>query len=192
VAIDGSKFRAVNNRTRNFTSKKLERTLLEIDAKIAAYLSELDTQDAERHARAEQTGNLQEKIAALQARREQYLLYQQTLAESGASQLSLTDPDSRSMPVAQGTLVGYNVQVAVDAKHKLIVDHELTNAVTDQHQLSALAVLAKETLGVESLEVVADTGYYDGEEVKACLDSPKLTSSTMRTKTAIAVQRERF
>ena len=158
VAIDGSKFAAVNNRSRNFTSKKLERTLLEIDAKIAAYLSEVDTQDAEQHAREEHNGSLQEKIAALQARREQYLLYQQALAESGASQLSLTDPDCRSMPVAQGTLVGYNAQVAVDAKNKLIVEHELTNAVTDQHQLSALALRTKQTLGVQALEVVADTG----------------------------------
>jgi transposase len=171
VAIDGSKFAAVNNRSRNFTSKKLERTLLEIDAKIAAYLSELDSQDAERLARGEQRGNLQEKLAALQGRRAQYLLYQQALAESGATQLSLTDPDCRSMPVAQGTVVGYNAQVAVDAKHKLIVEHELTTAVTDQHQLSAVALRAKETLGVETLEVVADTGYYDGEEVKACLEA---------------------
>jgi len=122
VAIDGSKFAAVNNRGRTFTSKKLERTLLEIEAKIAAYLSELDTQDAERHAREEQRGNLQEKIVALQARREQSLLYQQALAASDASQLSLTDPDCRCMPVAQGTLVGYNAQVAVDAKNKLIVE----------------------------------------------------------------------
>ena len=169
VAIDGSKFRAVNNRTRNFTSKKLERTLLEIDTKIAAYLSELDTQ-VPSGRRGEQSGRLPEKIAALQGRREQYLLYQQALALSGASQLSLTDPDCRCMPVAQGTLVGYNAQMAVDAKNKLIVDHELTTAVTDQHQLSTLAVGAKQTLGVESLEVVADVGYYDGEEVKACLE----------------------
>ena len=109
IAVDGSKFKAVNNRTRTFTVKKIERALAEIDAKITAYLTELDTQDAEQPAPVVQINNVHEKIAALQTRREQYQRYQQELADSGASQLWLTDPDCRSMPVSQGTEVGYNV-----------------------------------------------------------------------------------
>ncbi len=170
IAIDGSKFKAVNNRTRNFTTKKLERALAEIDGKIEAYLTELDTQDTQEAAPSVAIGNVQTKIEQLRTRREQYQQYQQELAERGASQLSLTDPDCRSMPVSRGTEVGYNVQMAVDAKHKLIVAYEVTNAVTDQDQLSPMALRAQELLEVETLTVVADVGYYDGEEVKACLD----------------------
>ncbi len=171
VAIDGSKFKAVNSRGRNFTPKKLDRLLSEIDTKIARYITELDTHDAEQLTPAAQITNLHEKLATLYTRREQYQAYQQELATTGATQLSLTDPDCRSMPVSQGTEVGYNVQVAVDDKHKLIVEHDVTNAVTDQDQLSSMAIQAKDTLEVDTLEVVADVGYYDGVEVKGCLDA---------------------
>ncbi len=171
VAIDGSKFKAVNNRTRNFTPKKLERALAEIDAKITGYLAELDTQDAAEPATAEPIRDLQAKIARLQERHAQYIVYLQELAASGATQLSLTDPDCRSMPVSQGTEVGYNVQTAVDAKYKLIVEHEVTNAVTDRDQLAPMARQAQQLLEVETLEVVADVGYYDGSEVQACLEA---------------------
>ncbi len=147
VAIDGSKCKAVNNRTRNFTPKKLERALTEVDTKIATYLAELEQHDAEYVPTSEIAGDLQTKITRLQERRQQYGQYQQELAASGASQLSLTDPDCRSMPVSQGTEVGYNVQVAVDAKHKLIVEHTVTNAVTDRDQLAPMALQAQATLG---------------------------------------------
>jgi transposase len=92
------------------------------------------------------------------------------MAQTGASQVSLTDPDSRSMPAGKGhgTDVGYNVQVSVDARHKLILDHEVTNAVTDQGHLSRMAIRAKQLLQAQHLEAVADMGYYDGQEVKAC------------------------
>ncbi len=171
VAIDGSKFKAVNNRTRNFTPKKLERTLAEIDAKITGYLAELDTQDAAEPAAAEPIRDLQAKIARLQERQQQHVAYQQELAASGATQLSLTDRDCRSMPVAQGTEVGYNVQTAVDAKYKLIVEHEVTNEVTDRAQLARMATQTQQLLGVDTLDVVADVGYYDGAEVQTCLDT---------------------
>jgi transposase len=96
---------------------------------------------------------------------------QDQLKESGQSQISLTDPDSRAMPIGGGeaTLVGYNVQLSVDAKHKLIVDHDVTHEVTDLGLLSRMAKSAKEALGVDEMDVVADRGYYDGKEVKACL-----------------------
>lgn len=171
VAIDGSKFKAVNNRTRNFTAKKLERVLAEIDTKVTAYLAELEQHDAEHAPAPSAIPNLPEKLARLHERRQQYLDYQQQLTASGAPQLSLTDPDCRSMPVSQGTEVGYNVQTAVDAKHKLIVEHEVTNVVTDEAHLSPLAVRTKTTLGVATLAVVADVGYYDGDEIVACLQA---------------------
>lgn len=169
VAIDGSKFKAVNSRQRNFNQEKLERALGRIDEKIETYLSELDEQDSQEPEGKRLTEEgLQTKISQLMVRREEYQQLQQELEESGASQVSLTDPDSRSMRVGRGTDVCYNVQIAVDSKHKLIVEHEVTNAVTDQGQLASMAVQAKERLGVESLEVVTDQGYYDGQQVKAC------------------------
>ncbi len=170
VAIDGSKFKAVNSRTRNVTTTKVARVLAEIDTKVATYLAELDSQDALEPTTSPVT-DVAAKLARLQERRQQYDQYQQQLATSGATQLSLTDPDCRSMPVSQGTQVGYNVQTAVDAKHKLIVAHAVTNDVTDQDQLAAMATLAQATLGGEPLAAVADMGYYDGPQVKACVDA---------------------
>jgi transposase len=172
VAIDGSKFVAVNSPKRNFTEKKLKRMIEEIDGKIDQYLKELDRQDKqevdERSLSAEE---LKEKIERYKQRREQYEQLKSDLEQSGESQVSLTDPQSRSMRVGHGVEVSYNVQIVVDHKHKLVLEHEVVNEVTDQGQLSTMAKKAKETLGVETLEVVADRGYYNGEEVKACEQS---------------------
>lgn len=172
VAIDGSKFVAVNSPKRNFTEKKLKRMIEEIDGKIDQYLKELDRQDkqevGERSLSAEE---LKEKIERYKQRRGQYEQLKRNLEQSGESQVSLTDPQSRSMRVGHGVEVSYNVQIVVDHKHKLVLEHEVVNEVTDQGQLSTMAKKAKETLGVETLEVVADRGYYNGEEVKACEQS---------------------
>lgn len=169
VAIDGSKFKAVNNRTRNFNQKKLERSIKQIDERITGYLNELDAADQEQPETSRLTAaKLQEKINQLKERKLHYQALEKQLEESGEKQVSLTDPDSRSMPLSQGADVSYNVQTAVDSKHKLIVEHEVTNDVTDQAQLTVMAVRAKEMLDVESLDVVADRGYYDGDEVKKC------------------------
>jgi transposase len=172
VAVDGSKFGAVNSPKRNFTEKKLKRMIQEIEEKIDQYLRELDRQDkqegGERSLSAEE---LKEKIEHYKQRRGQYEQLKRDLEQSGESQISLTDPQSRSMRVGHGVEVSYNVQIVVDHKHKLVVEHEVVNEVTDQGQLSTMAKKAKETLGVESLEVVADRGYYNGEEVKACEQS---------------------
>jgi len=173
VAIDGSKFKAVNRRDRNFTERKLKRTLKEIDAKIEDYLKELERNDEQEPEVIKPTAeDLQEKIQALKTRKAKYGSLLGQMAEQENHQISLTDPDSRSMPVGKTgkTEVGYNVQFSVDAKYKLILDHEVTNAVTDQDQLSPMASRAKDLLQVERLEVVADMGYYDGMEVKRCLD----------------------
>lgn len=172
VAIDGSKFGAVNSPKRNFTEKKLRRMIEEIDGKIDQYLKELDRQDhQEVGQRSLSAEELKEKIEQYKQRRAQYEQLKTDLEHSGERQVSLTDPQSRSMRVGHGVEVSYNVQIVVDHKHKLVVEHEVVNEVTDQGQLSMMAGKAKEMLGVETLEVVADRGYYNGEEVKACEQS---------------------
>jgi len=172
VAIDGSKFRAVNSKRRNFSQASLERLLAGIDARIAEYLGALDTQDeAERDTPAASAPELQQKIAALRVRHETYVTLLAQLEASGQTQISLTDPESRSMKAGVGTEVCYNVQTAVDAKHKLIVAHDVTNAPTDREGLSAMATAANEVLAAADLNVIADMGYYSGPEVVACLDA---------------------
>lgn len=176
VAIDGSKFKAVNNRKRNFSEKRLTKAIAAIDEKIGGYLAGLDAQDREEAPTVEaakpSAKELREKIERLRERKEKYQKLKVDLAESGEKQVSLTDPDARSMiNHHNATDVCFNVQTAVDAKHKLIVDHETTNDPTDHAHLAEMALRAKETLGVEQLEVVADMGYYDGAEVKQCADA---------------------
>jgi len=169
VAIDGSKFHAVNSKGRNFSASKLNRLIEEIETKIDAYLKRLDREDGEDAATPTPTVDaLQEALRKWTAQKQQYERYDEQLKASGAKQISVTDPDSRKMLIGEGTLIGYNVQVAVDEKHKLIVEHEVTNAVTDRDQLTPMAERTKATLGVDTLDVVADMGYYDGAEVKKC------------------------
>lgn len=169
VAIDGSKFKAQNSKRRNFTREKLDKAIKEIDSKIKDYLSELDKADEqEADVKTPTAEQLKEKIEQLRNRRDKYEQIGNQLKESGESQISLTDPDSRSMKVGQGSDVCYNVQTVVDHKHKLIIEHEVTNDPTDHGQLSKMALRARQALGVEQLEVVADRGYYDGAEVKKC------------------------
>lgn len=172
IAIDGSKFKAVNSKDRNFSDKKLKRLLQHITDKIDTYLQELDAHDqVDSQPQHPTTEELKAKIAQLLSRQHQYQDLREQLEASGASQLSLTDADSRSMKTRQGTEVCYNVQVAVDHQHKLIVAHEVTNAVTDQAQLATIAKRAKAALDADQLEVLADMGYDDGDEVKKCVDA---------------------
>jgi transposase len=174
VAIDGSKFKAVNRRDRNFTRKQLKRTIQKLDEDIDRYLDEMDEADAEEPEEKKLAAEeLREKIEEMKRRRAEAEEMEKELDESGESQISLTDPDSRMMPVSGGrrTDVGYNVQVSVDPKHKLIVDHDVTNSVTDRDLLSHMAKRVKDLLGVDQLEVLADMGYYHSKEVKACLQT---------------------
>jgi transposase len=169
VAIDGSKFKAVNNKRRNFTKAKLKETLKDIDAKIEHYVRELDMTDVEEaHIQQPTAEALQEKVRQLRERKGRYEGLLQEMDSTGQGQVSLTDPDSRAMPKSPKVDVGYNAQVAVDAKHHLFVVQDVTNAVTDVDQLSGIAIQAKDALEVEQLTVVADRGYYYGEEIKAC------------------------
>jgi transposase len=175
VAIDGSKFKAVNAKERNFTPDKLTHLLQQIDQRVEGYLKDLDGQD--NHDEAGTPGgavaaNLQAKIAALQQRKLLYTGFQAQLEASGATQLSLTDPESRAMKLGKGrgTEVCDNVQMAVDSKHKLIIANDVTNDPGDRDWLSPMALQAKDILG-SPFEAVADVGYYHGEAVKTCLEA---------------------
>jgi transposase len=172
VAIDGSKFKAVNNRRRNFNQARLTKAIKAIEEKVNGYLEELDETDAgdtDPDEPPPSATELREKITTLTERKAKYQALHEGLQASGAKQVSLTDPDARSMVMHHGsTEVGYNVQTVVDEKHQLIVEHEVTNDPTDHAHLAEMALRAKEFLGVEQLEVVADMGYYDGAEVKQC------------------------
>lgn len=174
VAIDGSKFKAVNSRRKNVTKKQLKRTIQKLDEDIDRYLDEMDVADENEPEQKKLTvEELQQKIDEMKRQRAEAEKMQKELDESGESQISFTDPDSRMMPVSGGrrTDVSYNVQTSVDEKHKLIADHDVTNAVTDRDLLSYMAKRVKDLLGVEELEVLADMGYYHGKEVKACLEA---------------------
>src|SRR5438552_1051434 len=172
VAIDGSKFKAVNTRDKNFTRAKMERRLAQIEESVARYLSQLDTADRQEpsEALAAKTAHLKEKIAKLASEVERLKAIEKEMLASPDQQISLTDPDSRSMATSgrgSGT-VGYNVQVAVDTEHHLIVAHEVTNSGSDRAQLANMARQAKAVLQTETLEAVADRGYLSGPEILAC------------------------
>ena len=170
LAIDGSKFKAVNARDKNFNDQKLRELIANIDAKIGRYLEELDQGDQEQAAPAAlEREELEKKIAALKERKEDYQALEADLGDD--HQISTTDPDSRLMHTRQGAEMAYNVQTAVDSKHKLIVEHEVVNDVTDLNQLANLATAARETLGVEKMLVVADMGYYNNADVQRCVDN---------------------
>ena len=172
IALDGSKCKAVNRQARNLTEKQWQHLLKHINEKIDAYLKELDEQDTlEARTTTLSTPVLQEKIEPLRAQQGQYPKLLKTLQQSEETQISLTDPESRSMKTKQGIDVGYHVHIAVDNKYTLIVDHEVTNAVTDLDPLAAMANRAKDRLAAEQREAVADMGYYKGDEVKQCLDN---------------------
>ena len=170
VGIDGSKFRAVNSRDRNFSEAKLKQRLQWIEEKIEKYLAALQAAD-EAESQEEQESSapeLQEKIAALKKRQKVYEGLRQQLAESKEKQISLTDADARLMKGRQGHHVSYNVQIAVDSKHKLVADFAVTNEGNDMNCLAALAQGAQRELGVKELKVCADRGYYNSAQIKAC------------------------
>jgi transposase len=174
VAIDSSKFKAVNSRDRNFTPTKVERRQQQIEESIQRYLDALDTADRTQPAELEaKTERLREKIRTLRQQMRRMDRVKEELKNEPDGQLSLTDPDSRSMmSQAKGTgVVGYNVQAAVDTKHHLIVAHEVTNVGNDRAQLSKMAVAARDEMGKDRLQVVADRGYFSGPEIKATVEA---------------------
>ena len=175
VAVDGSKFKAVNTRDRNFTPGKIKKRQEQIEESIKRYLDALDTADrtlppAEFQAKAQ---HLKDKLRTMRDQMRRMQRIEQRLKGEPEGQLSLTDPDARSMATSgKGSgIVGYNVQVAVDAKHHLIVTHEVTNEGHDRAQLAPMTIAAREAMGKNKLQAVADRGYYSGPQIKACYDA---------------------
>jgi transposase len=192
VAIDGSKFKAVNSSDRNFTRAKLKRRMEEIEANISRYLAELDTADRHEPATAQaRSVRLNDKIAAMKSQMATLKEIEAKLDATGETQISLTDPDARSMMTRGSGIVGYNVQTAVDAKHHLIIEHEVTNIGTDRDQLSGMAKKARTALGTNSLTVIADRGYFKGEEILACSEAG-IAALVPATKTSNAKADGRF
>ena len=188
VAIDGSKVKGVNNRDRNFTVGKIKARRKQLDESVARYLAELDRADRDPSLLPEgRIPRLKVKLATVREQMARLDVIEQQLEQIPDHQLSLTDPDARSMASSgRGTgTVGYNVQAAVDAEHHLIVAHEVTNVGNDRAQLSPMAKKARDALGVERMTALADRGYYSAKEILACEDAgiiplvPKpLTSSS--------------
>lgn len=170
LAVDGSKFKAVNSRGHNFNAGKLQELLAHTEARLAEYFAALETADAHESADPKLTREaLAQKIAALQEKKD---WHEELLAQldDEQKQISTTDADARRMPTAQGNVVGYNAQLAVDAKHKLIAAADVTNEVTDLSQLANVALEAKQNLELKQADVVADAGYYNASEVSRCVE----------------------
>jgi transposase len=192
VAIDGSKFKAVNNRDRNFTHAKVERRRAQLEESVARYLSQLDTADRQEpsEALAAKAARLKEKLAKLGEEMQRLKGLEAGMLAAPDQQISLTDPDARSMATSgRGSgVVGYNVQVAVDTENHLIVMHEVTNVGSDRSQLARVAKETKAVLRTDTLEAVADRGYFNGEEIVACaqagitLTLPKPMTSGAKSK----------
>ena len=202
VAIDGSKFKAVNNRDRNFTRAKMARRRAQIEESVARYLQQLDTADRQEpsEALATKTTGLRAKIARLGEEMQRLQALEARMLATPDQQISLTDPDARSMATSgRGSgVVGYNVQAAVDIEHHLIVAHDVTNVGTDVAQLAPMAQLTKAVLKTDRLEVVADRGYFSSEQILACQEAgitvtlPKPQTSGNRVKGRFVKQDFRY
>lgn len=171
IAIDGSKFKAVNNRDKNLTDNKLKSRIEHLEKSVARYLDDLDRVDKESDEQApEKVKNLKHKIATIRKHMKKLVKTGEQLKQVPGRQISETDPDARSM-VSQGRgtgMVGYNVQTAVDSENHLIVAHQVTNEASDRRQLAKMAQRAQEATGREHFDVLADRGYYTSEEIRAC------------------------
>ncbi len=167
VAIDGSKFKAVNSRDKNFTRAKMKRRLESVESSIERYLQHLAEAD-QVEPEADDARTLQKKVTQLREEMQRLKKLEVRMLEAPDKQLSLTDPDARSMKSRGTGVVGYNVQSAVDAKHHLIIAHEVVNVGTDRQQLLPMAKEAKAVLGTKKLTVVADKGYYNGKQIREC------------------------
>lgn len=171
IAVDGSKFKAMNSKKNNFNQAKLDKRIKDIDQKIDQYMKDIDQGDQQEETdRTIGSEEIYKRIHELLERKTTYEQYKATLEKNGETQISTTDQDARSMPTRQSVEVCYNIQSTVDDKHKLIVDFETTNQVKDHGQLSIMSKRAKEILDVDSIEVLADKGYYKAVDLKECVD----------------------
>ena len=192
VAIDGSKFKAVNNRDRNFTPAKMQRRMAQIEESIARYLADIDIADrAEPEVAELKKGRLQEKIASLKEQMQRLKVLEARMLASPDQQLSLTDPDARSMKSRDGGIVGYNVQTAVDSKNHLIVAHKVVTAGIDREQLTPMAEQARAATGIDNITVVADRGYFKSEQIRQC-DAAGITPLVPKSMTSNSKAEGRF
>jgi transposase len=192
VAIDGSKFKAVNNRDKNFTSAKMKRRLAQIEESISRYLAAMDTADRSEPEIAKlKKERLQDKISALKEQMQQLKALEAQMLASPDQQISLTDPDARSMKSRDGGIVGYNVQTAVDTEHHLIVAHEVITEGVDRDQLTSMAEQAREATGIEAPTVLADRGYFKGEQILQC-EQAGITPIVPKTLTSNSLAEGRF
>jgi transposase len=169
VVIDGSKFKAVNNRDRNFTRAKMKRRLAQIEASLDRYFAQLEQADHDESSIAEvKTANLTDKIATLKEEMARLKTIEVQMKAAPDKQVSLTDPDARAMKTRGNGIVGYNVQTAVDAKHHLIVTHEVTNKGSDRGQLTPMATKARVAMDARDLTVIADAGYFKRADILSC------------------------
>ncbi len=171
VAIDGTKFKAVNSRSNNLNEKTVALRLKKTEEKIIEYLKEMAQNDTADSNEDESTNvdDLKEKICKLEEEKQRYEQIQNQMKTTGQREVSLVDPDSRLMRVdSQRFDVCYNIQTSVDAKQHLIVDYDVINNSTDHHQLTKDALAAKATLGVDELDVLSDKGFYVEKDVSDC------------------------
>jgi len=202
VAIDGSKFKAVNNRDRNFTKAKMARRMKQIEESVERYLNQLDSADRQQPTEAIQSRviRLHEKIDRLKDEMRRLRDLEAQMMASPGEQVSLTDPDARSMATSgRGSgVVGYNVQAAVDTTHHLIVAHDVIQSGSDRASLAPMAELAKEALKVAEIDVVADRGYFSSAQIKECADTgitptlPKPVTTGMKAKGQFGKQDFRY
>ena len=202
VAIDGSKFKAVNTRDKNFTRAKMKRRLEQIDESVSRYLHQLDSTDRQEPsvARTKKTSRLQDKIVTLKEEMQRLKVLEAHMLATPDQQVSLSDPDARSMATSgRGSgMVAYNVQASVDTTHHLIVDHDVTNVGTDRSQLARMAKRTQAVLETNRLEVIADRGYFKSEEILACDEAgitvtlPKPLTSGSRSKGRFTKQDFRY
>lgn len=170
IAIDGSKFLAVNSRERNFSQEKLRKVIQQIDERVAKYLERLNSADAEGASAARDDQRLAEKIAFMSDRLAEARVLLGYMEEKEMSEISLTDPESRRMKSGAATEVCYNAQIAVDAKHHMIVVDEVTNDATDKEWLAPIAIESQNVLDGAALDVVADRGYSSTSQIKTCVE----------------------
>lgn len=173
IAIDGSKFRAVNSRDNAYNDEILHKKLERIDAHISEYLSLLDKTDAEEKKESPtlSTEQITQVLKQLSERKEKYQSFLKELADTGKTQILTTDPEARRMHTKDGFNCCYNVQTAVDSDSHLIAEYEVTNHNTDQGLLNSTADLAKELLSMDVIEVVADKGYESRKDILNCVNN---------------------
>ena len=169
IAVDGTRIKAVNHRDRNFTQAKLKKDLQRIDERLDRYLDQMNEADADEvGGETNSVAGLEAKVASLRKRKENLEGHRQTLVNTEEAQLSLTDPDSRSMQAGKGVSVGYNVQIAVDTRHNLIAEQQVHSKVSDLGLLAETAIVARENLAVDEIDAVADKGYFKIEDLEDC------------------------